>query len=213
MDRPLAGVLVSKPDGPFKTTMHIKNNMTSYLQYSAHATNANYVGSTNLFELNSQLTPLYTVAHQPYGFDQMAALYSRYLVTGCRIKIETASASTYVGTMVCQVQPPATSLTLNDTSLTDVLERPGTMSWMIGEKSLPTQKEIYVDLAGVVGISKAQYLAEPHNYGALVTADPSSIIKFEVGYASNNTSETVSAIISIQYDVMFFDRKVLAKST
>ncbi len=75
---------------------------------AAHASLTSYTGSEYVFRLNSLYDPDLTgTGHQPYGFDQFAALYSRYKVDRVHIDVLfTTPGGSYDMACMCSIQPP-----------------------------------------------------------------------------------------------------------
>lgn len=174
------------------------------------SSNGSLTGST--FRMNSVYDPDYTnVGHQPYYFDQFAALYGRYAVQGAKLTAKfsivpsTTSTSQPSGPVICAVLTdndatlPAVLSTMmeNQNSVSDVLcNQTGGNNVKVLSKTYSPKKNL-----GVEPFNDSQV--------ALITGNPSrewfgSVMIAEVGAS---TSTTVQVKIEIVYDVIFSELK------
>lgn len=173
-------------------------------------------GTENVWRLNSCFDPDLTGGtHQPYGFDQMAALYAKYTVMSVRIRIIVSNAvSTLPSAIGIIVQPPTSTFVLTGVALSDVIEKSmGDVMWL---DSTGTVKEFASDfkIARIAGITDTQMKANIEDYSALVSASPSSTPYLRIAYANfaSTAQIGVSAYIILDYTTEFYDRIDLASS-
>lgn len=147
-------------DAPFPDRMSCKLLYSDQITYTIAASS-----STNqVFRLNSIYDPDYTnVGHQPRGHDELALLYKRYCVTGCKYEIVGYSAATSATPglrwAAFVTQDPTT--TLISSVAYDMEESPLRVSPVIYEgntaghnaPNLIAQKAVgYIDLKSLYGV-------------------------------------------------------------
>ncbi len=175
------------------------------------ATPYTFGASSTTFNLNSVYNPA-TSTHQPYGFDQYAALYNYYKVHGVRVKITAVGPSTTC--LLCwKLKSPNDSSTLASQTVSTVYERPGNTSvWIQQGAGKPFETEFDVDLAMLSGLTRAQFEADSANYSAAVTASPTRVFPIEFNVTSPGSSQSVDVIVELKYRVRFWDRQIVAQS-
>lgn len=177
---------------------------TSFYLNAAAAANGIYTASLNV---GSCFDPTGSVAGiQPVGFDQLAALYGRYLVTGGYVVVECAApdSSTGFGSPWLVSISPSTVATAYST-YQGAASQPYSKDCMIaGGES----KKLFLrfNTQQIVG-SRLPVIAE--DCGALVSANPTTgqnvIVNLFAQYAAG-TAATVVLTIKIVQDVIFDQR-------
>lgn len=153
--------------------------------------------------------------HQPYGYDQMAALYSKYLVhkTSVNVIAQTVSGS---GAMALgfSVQSSSNTTDLAGEALSDVIEKSMNSVMFLDCTGATRMKKFAFQMHTVEGITKSQYNDDLANYGALVTANPilSPILRIALSDNSGASAITLNTSIILQFEVEFYDRLTLAAS-
>lgn len=180
------------------------------------ATTQFQVGGEQVFKLNGIFDPDTTGGtHQPYGMDQMAALYARYIVhrVHVSVRVQNSTGNKTVG-HAFSVQPSTGTTTMTGNSISDVLEKPQGSAIFPMPTGDTVEYEFSANLWDLEGITRAQWLANVEEYAALTSADPARIVTFRCGTANtfDNTQTSGIFIVSITYDVEFFDRQTLAAS-
>lgn len=194
-----------------------------HLQYAgdhvltANAVDAGYLGNELVYRLNSMHDPDKTYAgHQPYGFDQLAAIYNRYKVVGVSIYI-TANDPTEDG-MVLAYQfrnPSNTTETITNGSIEAVNEKQ--MTGLIRVNNTGSQlktRVLHYGMHKLAGISKLMFKADPDNYTASVGGNPGNGIELGISCGSYRSTSPPSMMLNIKivYHTLFFQRKVLPQS-
>jgi hypothetical protein len=174
------------------------------------------MGTENVWRLNSPFDPDLTGGtHQPYGYDQMAALYAKYVVHSVRIKLVASTAAASVTAAIgITVQPPTSTQVLTGMALSDIIEKNmGDVMWLetAGRVSV---FEANFDIAEICGITKLQLKANIEEFASVVTASPASAPYLRVALA--NFASTVNAgqslYVILDFTTEFFDRIDLASS-
>lgn len=166
------------------------------------------------FSLNSVFDPNATgVGHQPYGMDQLTALYNRYRVVSCRYVISgvvlngTTEANGIIGVL------PANEGKTVSGGINEFQENPRSkyLHQFVGNEKV-LKGNVY--LPALVGRTKAQYMADDR-YQALTTASPveAAILNVYFGFL-DGTIATASCdlVVTLEYTVEFFDAKNLLQS-
>lgn len=166
------------------------------------------------FRLNSVYDPDYTNAgHQPYGFDQMAGLYSfyrvvrgSYIVTGANADLTSyAPSKAYV--LVTDGGDPGGTMS-------NAAERGGpgvvkTIGAVTGSHGIQTWKGKF-DVAKIAGIKRSELMGG--DYGAVVSTNPVDIIWMWIYAASGAASESILFSVDLTFEVEFSSPTAFAQS-
>jgi len=163
---------------------------------------AGVVGATNVFLLNSIYDPNSTgVGHQPYGHDQLATWYSKYLVLGARVKLVcTTPGGSAELSVVWKVESNAFA-SIAGMSIDRCTETPMIGTAFVGPSGNDRSLILNMNLTPwkILGITHQQYRDQYTTYGAAMSANPSSSPTLEIGLASMSgaagTALTVQVII------------------
>lgn len=181
------------------------------LKYSSVLATDASLGSYKM-NLNSIYDPDFTGGgHQPYGFDQLSALYNRYRVISCGYRINLAAVSTAASIMLTAF-PSNQNVTAGTGS--EIRENPRAkyITQNPGAPSVILSNKVY--LPSLVGRNKAQYMADDR-YQALVTANPSEDAYLNIQTFAPSTDLPLGSVavqIVMEYTVEFFDMKALGQS-
>lgn len=198
------------PTGPFPSRTFARLKYVDNLPQSGSAG----VGIDYLFNLNSVFDPDRTgTGHQPYGHDQLSAIYNRYRVWSCRYKVSFRSKAGG------SVQPvTVTVLPSNQTtSLVSVAascgEWPGAKScttyWEDNQQYL--QGRVY--LPTLVGQSRTEYSGESENEASYGSSPSSICVLHCVMYPQDSGSSVLGYLnVELEYFVESFDQNQLAQS-
>lgn len=165
------------------------------------------------FRLNSLFDPNLTgTGHQPKGFDQLAAFYSRYRVYHCRYRLTFAQTSNAIP-IYCGVAP--TNTLTGFTDITDHAETPFSQ-YIVAVNSNPLPTGSFrgkVDLAKLNGKTRVAYEADDTTQ-ALTTANPSEQLNLHVMAQTldNSTNVSMYFLVQLWYDVEFSDPAQLGQS-
>jgi len=205
----------------FRSPAPFPNYMIKKLRYSAsHVYNvgtSGVLGDQQMWLLNSCHDIDETgYGHQPYGYDQLSAIYNRYKVIGTHIKL-TISDPTADSIAVCYqlTNPSNSSPFINTLDPTQVAEQ--NMSGMAVINDSGSQKLIkrfYVPMHVVAGITKLQFKADPDNYTADTGSSPANKMRLLLACGSLRGASSGSVVIVAEFEqvVLFYQRKVLSQS-
>lgn len=168
------------------------------------------VSSTGLyqFNLNSVFDPNRTgTGHQPYGHDQLSALFNRYRVISCGWRISALSSSVPIQIGCVPSNDPQTF-----TAMDALKEQPrakyvcqnfgGSTNVLTGKAYLPS----------IVGRTKAQYMADDR-YQSVVGASPAEAAILNCFVANPQGQPIVGTLnVILEYTVEWFDVIPLTQS-
>lgn len=180
------------------------------LKYSQVVTTSAVFGNYAM-NLNSLYDPDRTgVGHQPYGFDQLAALYNRYRVISCGYRLNLA-VGTSTQPVILTAMPA--NIVVTGGSCSEMRENPRTkyITQNPGASSIVLRNKSQIP--SIVGRTKAQYMADDR-YQAEVTSDPNElvILNIQSWTAADAYLPGVQVQVVMEYTVEFFDIKSLGQS-
>lgn len=167
------------------------------------------------FNLNSIYDPNRTgIGHQPYGRDELNAIYNRYRVIGCSYVISCYNAgSSGDAYSIVAALPSNQEVTLSG-GLAQAQETPR-CKFITQAPSAPLKVlKGYVNIPALMGRTKAQYMADD-DYQAQFDASPNELAILNVfagaitGAAETNT---MKLSVVLEYIVEAFDPKQLPGS-
>lgn len=164
---------------------------------------------TYYFNLNSVFDPNRTgIGHQPYGYDQLAALYNRYRVISCSYNITAYSG----GSVVRVAAIPCNEIFTTTPSVSAACENPRS-KWIIqipGGNTKLLKGNVY--MPSLVGRNKAQYMADDR-FQAQVGSNPAEAGLLGIfGADIGDLSATIQCTITLNYVVEWFDVISLGQS-
>lgn len=160
---------------------------------------------TYTFRGNSLFDPDYTsTGHQPYYYDQLSAIYSRYRVFSSRIR---AAAMNNVGTSPVQITVVPASEVVALGLTTHPLEYPRAKgAKLLGVAGYQTTVVTHsATTQAILGLRNKQILDE--DFSALTGANPVSIWYWMVSaYDVQAANVSVGVQVTIEYECEFYDR-------
>jgi hypothetical protein len=155
--------------------------------------------------------------HQPYQYDQMIAIYTKYLVRHAYVSLtfsNPSAAGLWVGWSV------HTNTTSNDDpagdELSSLIERPNFVCVPVSSAgNQAVTCEMKVPLAEIFGISQSQYETLADVYGAAYSANPVSLIYLDLFICDPNSlvsAQYVRVVGRIVFDAQFYDYAAPAQS-
>jgi len=170
------------------------------------------------FRANGMYDPNYTsTGHQPYGFDQLMALYKHYAVLGSRctatiIPGGTMTAIPFIlGIKVSSNAAPAT------TNAQLLMEEPGWVSKTYGNPSATNELSVatgYSTSKFNGGLTRREIMAKD-SFCGLSNADPTDPVFFQVCFAPAISSQDLPNItfqVRIEYTAAFWQPNELRDS-
>ncbi len=153
---------------------------------------------------NSLFDPLSTLSSaQPDGFDQWAAMYSHYEVTGCAIKYEiinhqNAQVRFAIQPTLTNVNPGISAIAGNPYGKTRTVSAQNAHGIMIMKHFMRTKKLFGRTTASI-------------NFAAPITANPSKLWFWQIRMNSTNGTTTLDLqiIVTMTFYCKFFERSTL----
>lgn len=194
--------------GGRRTTVNINRALTPFAQ--RYITKMKYsetfilqLGNsyTQVLNLNSLFDPNRTgIGHQPYGFDQLAAIYNRYRVISTNYVVNGYSGGSPIryGLLPCNEVP-----LINNVSELAENPRGQTRVQFPGGSTTVIKGKVYIP--SLVGRTKAQYLADDR-YQSLTTGSPAELaLLYITGANMSDNSTDVLITVTLEFLVEFFD--------
>ncbi len=177
---------------------------------------AGYFGTDKSFRLNSLYDPDYSAGgHQPYGFDQMAAFYNKYLVTKALVEITLTEPSADGLVFGLSVRTPSSAYGVSGQSLDEVAERQGCMTRFINNSGSQTSTLRFdLPIHEILGISASAYAGMRDQYGASMGADPAQTpyLTLAIANMANSNNESLIIQVRITFDCELTERLQYAQS-
>lgn len=175
-------------------------------------------GTEQAFRLNSMYDPDFTGGgHQAYGWDQIAAMYNKYLVHAVFIDVMFCDPTT--DGIVCgvQLQPPNDTNTISTRGLAHVREMPNVIIRQVNDSgSQRTMAKAYVPLTKLYGVKKHVVEANLSQYSSVVSGSPAIQTYMKLAIAdlqATGSAKSVQALVKITFYVELYDRVTLNQST
>jgi hypothetical protein len=161
--------------------------------------------STQIYNLNSLFDPDRTGSgHQPMGFDQVSALYSKYLVTAVRWQISVwQNAVGFIGNLTASVCPINQAGAVSGPQ--DFIEQPRSV-WKTGNMQNDTIHFTgSINLWDLAAKSKQAYF-DDDTYSAAVGSTPGELMTLQIG-VSNLRGDTIQVFSAtmLHFEAEFFD--------
>lgn len=180
------------------------------------STTQNNFGTSVLYYLNTIVGPKVSApAYNVQGYDQVATVYDKYKVFGCKVHIVFTNPSQdglFVG--VRFAQHGQIDYMDGETTSSARMKKWTTVKPMNNTGSQVWSYNRYFNIASVEGLTKLQFNADIDNYSKEFGFQPTN--KPYIGVAVANTQDTTAATIAYQitctYYVQLYDRKFLANS-
>ncbi len=187
----------------------------TFLQFGNPGSNQQ-AATALVFNLGSLYEPR-SGGHQPFGFDQMAALYARYKVHKVHILVETIpSAVTGAAHQVVAIFPPGSTQTTTGALVAGNMGENFNVStqMVIGNAVAPVKYQTTLDISTIAGLTKSEFLANVEDYSALVTASPVRYPFLEVNNAPAIAGQGGNFYynVTLTYVAEFWQRVSLAGS-
>jgi hypothetical protein len=178
------------------------------LKYTESVTTsvATTLGSNSVFRLNSIFDPNAAVGGtQPYGYDQLAALYNRYRVLKTRWKVTFEASTAGYNALVVPTNGALNAPPADLTSFTGSAMVPYSrfVIYALGAKPPIVSGKVDLNLLG--GVSRVEYLTDDR-FESQIGANPAEIISLNIGM-QNPSGGTISItfFVELWYEVDLHD--------
>jgi len=164
--------------------------------------------NTRSFNMNSLFDPDQTfIGHQPYGYDQITAMYNRYVVTKCTISLKCVGFGAYNTYVTTWASNGASA----PTTASACMEMPNSKTFIVNVGNKATVKSSF-DLAAFNGVSRTSYLADDR-FEAQFGGSPTELLYWYIGiHNPDGVVSGMSYAIDVNYHAEFYDPKALPQS-
>lgn len=173
-------------------------------------------GTEKAYRLNSLFDPDFSVGgHQPYGFDQMAAMYNKYIVHGVKVEVWGVNPTNPGVTLGVQIQTPSDTNTLQGRGPSHVREMPNVVQKFINTTgSQVVAVSEYIPMYRALGVSPQQARSDLSNYAATVVADPAIVpyLKLAINNINGIGVTGLNVEVRLTYYATLYDRVNLNQS-
>lgn len=167
--------------------------------YKLSTTGSPAIAATQQFRMNSLYDPDYTnTGHQPYYFDQTAAMYSQYHVYACLVEIWAGTPTTGSSILVA-IQPSISPSTPSDAQLG--LERPNARCLVVDAGGATQYFKKFYRMSNVFGVSQREIL-EDDTFGANNSGNPTNPAYLNISAIGLDT--TVEVVLNINVKLTLY---------
>lgn len=206
----------------FSATMPFAPSMRVSLRYAETHNfttgTAGVAGTEQVMRLNDLYdTNLTGTGHQPYGYDQMVALYNRWRVDRVRITFLWSTIGGSAELALLHLLRTATGgLTMLGQTVDRLTEIPMIKTAILSSSGNSRTRKVVVEanIWDILGISKNTYVSDVDRYSGSTNASP-AVTPFSahtVASYSLVAGESATCQIILDYDCLFWDRQVLSQS-
>lgn len=192
---------------PLSTTVVSPRVITKLKYCEALSINTNGGIYDYVYNLNGLYDPNSTgTGHQPYGFDQLCILYSRYRVIRCSWNIEFPGSNDQAHVVVVPVNGNAALASISYAG-----ELPRAVTKCLSYSSSPqTHFKGSIQLHRLAGSTYQQFIANDR-YTGTTTSNPTETMHLHIVMEST-ASIVLKPIITLIYETEFFDANDLGQS-
>jgi hypothetical protein len=200
---------------PFPPRKVVEHTYAQNFSVSGDGSVANKLGTAITMSLNDIFAPGGSYTHQPYGRDQMAALYGRYKVHGVVLELEVCMSNTATTknppVFIMGINAPSSGFTYTGALLTDAMEQ-ASADWIQVPAGLPRRIVKKVDVATLCGATKQEFAADVSQYCAANGSSPTKTTSVSFSVAGLDTSVYAVVALRFTYRTEWFERITLAAS-
>lgn len=171
------------------------------------------VASEWLFRVNSPWDPDTSVGgHQPLGYDQYAALYKNYLVTGFGFDVTFLNPSQ--NGIGCGIRCENAGYAIPGKYYSAIAELRGQKISFIDLSKRIARFKGFIKPWDIQGITEKEYRDAVEQTGALVTANPNTELYLSMfAFGTNLTAGSVTVAVRVYYSIEFYNPVTLAQSS
>lgn len=172
------------------------------------------VGAAGLTDYSFNLNGLYDpnssgTGHQPYGFDEASALYSRYRVFRCswHVSFPANTTDTYQACVV----PVNGASSFSTSSMSRMSELPMAVSKTVAANGNGVNFRGSIYLPKLNGVRPAEYKNDDRYIGT-AGANPAEVMKLHLGFTCETSNLDVYPVVTLVYHAEFIDPNIVAQS-
>jgi hypothetical protein len=170
-------------------------------------------GSNQVFRLNSIFDPNAAVGGtQPYGYDQLAALYNRYRVLKARWRVTMMATSAGHDMVVTPINGAINASVADLTTFTSATMLPYSKFQHYNLGAIGPIFNGSMELNVLGGVARVEYLTDDR-FEAQIGANPAEVISLNIGiYNPSAGTITIQYFVELWYEVDLHDPISLAAS-
>lgn len=200
----------------------LKPEFRTRLRYSGTQTMTSgalgVLGAQQQYRLNNVYDPDQSgLGHQPYGFDQLSPLYSKYRVEGVKVTQIWSTIGGNADMMTCyKIQCNSNAGNLNGITCDYATEQPATSTSYISPSGnvRVVEQNFYISMNKIFGITKKEYRSDDgyvsQSYSAGEPVKTAYLLQ-AVGIPSGGAAQDCTCQTIIEYDITFMERVDLAQ--
>jgi len=172
-----------------------------------------------IFRLSSLFDPdLSGTGHQPYQFDQLTPVYTKYLVKGVSIRVRFRNAQGHSNMWAgVRIRPDTDATSLSGKGLEEVLELQNVFFRPLGfydDRQSSLIYESYIDLPSLFDLSTSEYTSQRQNFGSAVTTNPTRNAYLECAILDHAAegAKTVPFDVELIYHAEMFGYQSVSQS-
>ncbi len=181
-----------------------------YFTSTSDGTFSGYTGTQVAVRVNNAYEPC-SSTHQPYGWDQMTALYRQYKVIGCKMEVTVQNSSGFSCITLVRPVPVNENTNISNVSLLSA-ERPDVHLLYTAPGAPIAKWSQNIDIPRLCGVTREQYEADVSEYAANYNAAPNRFAYVQIATQSESTSKSVVILVKMTYRVQFWQRSTQATS-
>ncbi len=172
-------------------------------------------GNQYEFKINSCYDPDFTsTGHQPYMWDQFAALYGRYRVDAVDVQIDVIPSPSTSHCVCVLAQGPSGGWSLDGRPMASLVENTKVRNVVALANAVKEHTlRFHVDIEELIGIPKGALAMNLNEYSSLTSNTPSRACYLNLAtscYAG--TSETIQVMVTLVQHVTLWDPIVFGQS-
>ncbi len=163
-------------------------------------------GSQSTFRLNSIFDPDSAVGGtQPYGYDQLSALYNRYRVLSTKWKVHFAASTAGYNAVVIPTNGALNATIADLTTFTSATMVPFSKYNIYAVGAIPPTFSGEMPLNKLGGVTRVEYLTDDR-FEAQIGANPAEVISLIIGFQNpSGGTITISFFVEVWYEVDLHD--------
>jgi hypothetical protein len=166
-----------------------------------------------IFRLNDTFAP-YSGGHQPYGRDQLAAIYGIYKVLAVTVSIRMLTNPTAPTAMQLSFTVPTDTLTIHGLAVSTVGEKPNNTTLFAVPTNKPPTYVRRFPMEELLGVSLKDFQADDDNYASVAGSSPGSVPKMHIVTANmlDNTQYSIVCAVEVSMETEWWASTTLGQS-
>lgn len=193
-----------KPE-PFPRVLYTR---VKFGEVGVISTNNLTTAVSRTYRLNSIWSPIHTTGPTVTGHAELASIYNRYLVTGCKVNIRFFDPSGESVRVGVRLRIDANGATAGNTQ-TQLVNQPMTYIGGLANSGKQTKNfNMFIRPWTLMGLSKLEYMANSTNYSSNISANPTvdRCLMDIFCVSGDGAVHALSYTVRLTYYVQLYDR-------